>query len=78
MGHTATCKFSIAMVARVECSHGWDVCPDCDRCDCGDLERTQRVLDKAASLLESTQGGGPTTGGSLLDGVRFEGGPRHE
>jgi len=35
--HSADCKFRRALVCAIgfECDHGFDVCPECDACDCG-------------------------------------------
>lgn len=35
--HTKDCKFRKALTCVIgfECDHGFDVCPECDACDCG-------------------------------------------
>ena len=37
--HKEGCRFrtSVLCPVAVECEHGYDVCPECDSCDCGEL-----------------------------------------
>lgn len=35
--HKPTCRYRVSMTCAVpiSCDHGFETCPECDRCDCG-------------------------------------------
>ena len=46
--HHDLCKFrqAVTCAVAIECEHGYDVCPECDPCDCGIGIATEDFADK--------------------------------